>query len=186
MIKCSLKTAIALANGSWALPEKDVFNANQKTWAETAECMGQPRKALKHTHGPVSGNMATECISHAKGKCSCKYTDPYAGGERSGKHTKPDAVSAAANTVACAAMPAPALHVPAVLAPACVSPSTAAAGSAVHSFTFANPSGAVLLAYLPSSSGPGLAFAPFSAASLRSAFVTAPSIYQAFTQLSIT
>jgi len=186
VIKCSLKTAIALANGSRALPEKDVFNANQKTWAKTAERMGQPRKASKRTHGPVGGNMATERIGHAKGKRSCKYTDPYAGGERSDKRAKPDVVSATANTVARAAVPALALHVPAVLAPACASPSAAVAGSAAHSFTFTNLSGAVPLAYLPSSSGPGLAFAPFSAASLRSAFVTAPSIYQAFTQLSIT
>jgi len=170
VIKCSLKTAIALANGSQALPEKDVFNANQKTWAETAKRMGQPRKASKHTHGPVSGNTATERIGHAKGKRSRKYTDPYAGGERSGKCAKPDAVSAATNTVARAAVPAPALHVPTVLAPARVSPSAAAAGSAAHSFTFANPSGAVPLAYPPSSGRPGLAFAPFSAASLGSTF----------------
>ena len=170
VIKRSLKMAIALANGSQALPEKDVFNANQKTWAETAEHMGQPRKASKCTHGPVSGNTATEHIGHAKGKRSRKYTDPYAGGKRSGKCAKPDVVSAAANTVAHTAVPAPALHVPAVLAPAHASPSAAAAGSAAHSFTFANPSGVVLLAYPPSSSRPGLAFAPFSAALLRSAF----------------
>ena len=40
LVKYSLSTAIALVNGFQALPEKDDFNPNEKTWAETAECMG--------------------------------------------------------------------------------------------------------------------------------------------------
>jgi len=39
-VKHSLKAVIASANGSRALPEKDNFNPNQKTWAEMAERMG--------------------------------------------------------------------------------------------------------------------------------------------------
>jgi len=39
-VKHSLNTVITLANGSWALPEKDDCNANQKTWAKTAKRMG--------------------------------------------------------------------------------------------------------------------------------------------------
>ena len=39
-VKHSLKAVIASANGSWALPEKDNFNPNQKTWAEMAKHMG--------------------------------------------------------------------------------------------------------------------------------------------------
>jgi len=191
-IKYSLKTAIASANRSWALPEKDCFNANQKTWAKTAERMGIGKGPK--CKSPVGGNTNTECIGPVKGKCSHKYSDPYAGGERSGKRAKPDAVSAAANTLAHAAVPAftiakssgavplayppsssaPGLafasHAAAVLAPARASPSAAAACSAVHSFAPVNPSGPVPHAYPPSSSAPGLAFACFLAASLRHAF----------------
>jgi len=39
-VKFSLNAAIRLANRAWALPEKDDFNPNQKTWAETAKRMG--------------------------------------------------------------------------------------------------------------------------------------------------
>jgi len=116
-IKYSLKTAIALANGPQALPERDVFNPNRKTWAETAKRMGNG-KALKRKHSPVSGgNMSTEHISPVKGKRSRKYIDPYARGERSGKCAKPDAVSVAANILARATVPALAAHTPAMVAP---------------------------------------------------------------------
>ena len=159
-IKYSLKTAIASTNRPRALPERDVFNPNWKTWAETAERMGNG-KAPKRKHSPVGGgNMSTEHIGPVKGKRSRKYIDPYAGGERSGKCAKPDAVSVAANTLARTAVPAPAVHTPAMVAPARASP------SAAHFFTFTNPSGAVPLAYLPSSGAPGLAFVPHAAAVL--------------------
>ena len=49
-------------------------------------------------------------------------------------------------------MPALAVYTPTMVSPAHVSP------SAAHFFTFTNPLGVVLLAYLPSSSVPGLAF----------------------------
>jgi len=95
-VKYSLSMAIALANGSRVLPEKDVFHHNRNTWAETAGCMGAG-KAPKRKPGPTGANTSTERISPVKGKRSCKYSDPYAAGERLGKRAKPDAVSAAAN-----------------------------------------------------------------------------------------
>jgi hypothetical protein len=51
-IKYSLRAAIVLANGSRALPERDVFNPNQKTWPKTAERMGV-RKTSKWKQSPV-------------------------------------------------------------------------------------------------------------------------------------
>jgi len=160
LVKYSLSTAIALANRSRALPEKDDFNPNKKTWAETAECMGA-RKAPKRKPGLASGNTTEKCIGAVKGKC-CKYSDPYATGERSGKHAKPDAVSAAANECARATVPAPPCAT--ALSPACATPSAAAASSAEGSFTCANRSTVVPLAYPPSSIAPGLALLPFPTA----------------------
>ncbi len=175
-VRYSLRAAIASANGSRPLPEKDIFPPNQKTWAETAERMGARKapKAPKRNHGPVAGNTE-KCIGAVKGKRSRKYSDPHAGGERSGKRAKPDALSATANESA-RAMPPPTRA--AVLAPARASPSAAAAGSATHFFTCGNLSAAVPLAYLSSSAAPvdtfsllsaakpGRGFAPLSAAGL--------------------
>ena len=105
-VKHSLNAAIASANRSQALPKKDDFNANQKTWAKTAKCMGV-QKAPKWKPGLVGGNTTEQCISPVKGK-HYKYSDPYAIGERSGKRAKPDAVSATANEHAHACtVPAP-------------------------------------------------------------------------------
>ena len=133
-VKYSLSTAIALANRSRALPEKDDFNPNKKTWAETAECMGA-QKAPKRKPGLASGNTMEKCIGTVKGKHH-KYSDPYAADERSGKRAKPNAVSATANERARATVPAPPCT--AALSPACATPSTAAAGSAEGSFTCVN------------------------------------------------
>ena len=152
-VRHSLRAAIAsAANRSRPLPEKDVFPPNQKTWAETAERMGV-RKAPKRNHGPVGGNTAEKCIGPVKGKRPRKYNDPYAGGERSGKRAKPDAVSAAANESA-RAVPTPIRPRAAVLARARASPSAAAAGSAVQFFTCGNPSAVIPLAYPSSSTVP--------------------------------
>ena len=104
-VKHSLKAVIALANRSQALPKKDDFNPNQKTWAETAKCMGA-RKAPRWKPGLPSGNITEQCIGPVKGKC-CKYSDPYAAGKRLGKRAKPDAVSTAANDCACTTVPPP-------------------------------------------------------------------------------
>jgi len=161
-VKFSLTAAIASANGSRALPEKDTFNPNQKTWAETAERMGV-RKAPKRKHSPTGGHTNTErCIGAVKGRRACKYSDPYAAGERSGKRAKPDAISAAANERARAAEPPPGA---AVLAPARAPPSAAASGSAARYFPRASRITADPFAYPPSSAAPGLAFSPLPAAS---------------------
>jgi len=159
---------IASANGSRALPKKDNFNPNQKTWAETAERMGA-QKAPRRKPGLSGGNITEQCIGAVKGKRH-KYSDPYAAGERSGKRTKPNAVSAAANNCACATVPLPPPSA-ATLSPACASPSAAAAGSAEGSITHANPSTGGPLTYPPSSAVPGLAFSTFPATWPRSAFV---------------
>jgi len=165
-IKYSLKGVIASANGSQPLPKKDIFNPNQKTWAEMAQRMGA-RKPPKRKHSPANENNAERCIGAAKGKCACKYTDLYAGGERLGKHAKPDAVSATANERAHAAMPAVPMYAPPhacpVLAPAHASPSAAVAGSAACYSTHGNPSAVVPFAFLPPSTVPGLTFTPLSA-----------------------
>ena len=163
-VKYSLKAVVASADGSRALPEKDVFHPNQKPWAETAERMGV-RKASKRKQSLVGGNTNTErCIGAVKGKHTRKISDPYAGGERSGKRAKPDAVSAAANEQARTAAPTLAVHCPAVLAPAHASPSAVVGGSAVCPLTRANPSSAIPLAYPPSSTVPGFTFSHFPAA----------------------
>jgi len=170
-VKHSLNAAITLANGSRALPKKDDFNANQKTWAETAKHMGV-QKAPKRKPGPVGGNTTERCIGPVKGKRRCKYSDPYATGERSGKRAKPDAVSATANEYAhTRTVPAPPPPCATALAPACATPSAAAAGSAEGSFTCANRSTAVVFAYLPSSIVLGLALSPFPATLQGHAFV---------------
>jgi len=163
-VKFSLNAAIRLANGARALPEKDDFNPNQKTWAETAKHMGV-QKVPRRKPGLVGGNTTERCIGATKGKRR-KYSDPYAAGERSGKRAKPDVVSAAAaaNDRARATVPAPPLPCAAALAPARTTPSAAVAGSAEGSFTRANRSTAVPLAYPPSSVVPGLASSPFPAA----------------------
>jgi len=134
-VKYSLNTVISLANGSWALPEKDVFHPNSNnTWAEMAKCMGVG-KAPKWKPGLMGGNMSMECIGPVKGKLAHKYTDPYAAGERLGKHAKPNAVSTAANECAHASVPAP---LPLVHSPTCMSPSATVADSAAHPFTYAD------------------------------------------------
>jgi len=168
-VKHSLKPVIALANRSQALPKKDDFNPNQKTWAKIAKCMGA-QKAPRWKPGLSSRNITEQCIGTVKGKRR-KYSDPYAVGERSGKCTKPDAVSAAANDHARATVPLPPPPSATVLSPTCMSPSAAAAGSAEGSITHANPSTGGPLTYLPSSAVPGLTFSTFPTAWPRSAFV---------------
>ena len=176
-VKCGLKAAIALANGSRAFPEKDDFHPNQKTWAETAARMGV-QKAPKRKPGPVGGSTTEQCIGAVKGKRR-KYSDPYAVGERSGKRAKPDAVSAAANERARATVPPPP-PCAAALAPARASPSAAAAGSAEGSFTCANPSTGGPLTFPPSSTVLGLVFSRFPTAWPGSAFAPPSAAFPGF------
>ena len=169
-VRYSLRTAIASANGSRALPEMDDFPANQNTWVPTTKSMGAT-KAPKRKLSPVAVN-AEQHIGAVQGKRAGKHSDdPYAGGERSGKRAKPDAVSAAANERARVAVPAVGHSPrPAVLAPARASPSAVAAGFAARSLARANLSVAVPLAYFPLSAAPGHAFSPLSAVPPGSAF----------------
>jgi hypothetical protein len=104
--KYSLATAIASMEGNSALPEKDVIAPNQKSWPETAARMGVKtvprRRCLPEEHG-----LTERSIGVVKGKRKRLHNDPYAGGERSGKRAKADALSQAANARARAHAPSP-------------------------------------------------------------------------------
>ena len=93
--KHSLTAAIASTQGLRALPDKEDVAWNQNTWAETAERMGYKR-APKHRLSGEHG-ITERSIGSRKARKQRQHTDPYAGGERSGKRAKPDALSAAAN-----------------------------------------------------------------------------------------
>jgi len=72
--------------------------------------------------------MTVQSISIAKGKHCQVHSDPYAGGERSGKHAKPDVTSAAANVHAhtCAMPPSPTAPTPEVPPEVLAAPSVTA------------------------------------------------------------
>jgi pyruvate/2-oxoglutarate dehydrogenase complex dihydrolipoamide acyltransferase (E2) component len=93
--------------GTSALPEKEKIAPNQKSWPETAERMGVKRRP-KRKRLPEERGITEQSIGVTKGKRRRIHQDPYAGGERSGKRTKPDALSATANARARAnAAPSP-------------------------------------------------------------------------------
>ena len=94
-VKYSLTAAIASTQGSRALPNKEDVPPNQHSWMETAERMGTKRAPKRHR--PDEHGLTARCIGIPKGKRKRLYTDPYAGGERSGTRAKPDALSAEAN-----------------------------------------------------------------------------------------
>ena len=184
-VKYSLNTVISLANGSWALPEEDVFHPNSNTWAETAKHMGVG-KAPKWKPSLTGGNTSTECISPVKGKHTCKYTDPYAAGKRSGKYTKPDAVSAAANEHTRMSVLAP---LPLVHSPAHGYPSAVEADSAMHPFTHADQTIVNPLIHMASGTMPGhvLLCFPTTLPSVHSSIHAPPSaIVAGFTACSFT
>jgi hypothetical protein len=104
--KYSLTSAIASFNGKGALPEKDVIAPNQKSWSETAERMGA-KKVPKRRCLPGERGLTERSIGIVKGKRKRLHNDPYAGGERSGKRAKSDALSQAANARARAHAPSP-------------------------------------------------------------------------------
>jgi hypothetical protein len=99
LAKYSLAAAIASTQGTSAIPDKEVIAPNQKSWTETAERMGVKR-APKHKRLPEERGLTERSIGATKGKRISVYSDPYAGGERSGKRAKPDALSAVANACA--------------------------------------------------------------------------------------
>lgn len=102
--KYSLTTAVASMEGRSALPEKDVIAPNQKSWPETAERMGA-KKAPRRRCLPEERGLTERSIGVVKGKRKRLHNDPYAGGERSGKRARPDALSQAANASARALPP---------------------------------------------------------------------------------
>src|SRR6266851_10046470 len=69
--------------------------------------MGIKHSALKRKCLPEECGITAQSISTAKGKHHRVHSDPYTGGEQSGKHAKPDVTSAAANARAraCAVPP---------------------------------------------------------------------------------
>src|SRR5580658_5651450 len=103
MIESRLNTlmlsATATENDSW-LPEKEHIAPNQYTWPETAAQMGEKRGKKKHC-GKVDSMLTSQHIGEPNHKQA--NDDPYRAGEQSGKHAKPNAHSAVANTRACTA-----------------------------------------------------------------------------------
>jgi hypothetical protein len=94
--KYSLMAAIASAKGTSALPDKETLASNQKSgWGETAMHMGVKR-APKRKCLPKECGLTEQAISIPNGKHH-HNSDPYTGGEQSGKRAKPDALSAEAN-----------------------------------------------------------------------------------------
>ena len=68
---------------------------------ETAERMGvkwAPKRKWQRL--PEERGLTEQSIGVAKGKRRRVHEDPYAGGERSGKRTKPNALFATANALA--------------------------------------------------------------------------------------
>jgi hypothetical protein len=96
LAKFSLTVAIASAQVTSAIPDKEVIAPNQKSWMETTVRMGI-KKAPKCKWLPKECGLTKHSIGIAKGKKVWIYNDPYAGGEQLGKHTKPNALSAMAN-----------------------------------------------------------------------------------------
>jgi hypothetical protein len=140
--KYTLAAAIASTQGSNALPEKDVIAPNQKSWTETAERMGVKRRASKRQCLPEERRITAQSISVAKGKHRWVHSDPYAGGERSGKRAKPDATSAAANARAraCAVPPSATAPTPSAPPEMLAAPSATAPTPSAHLEMLAAPS----------------------------------------------
>ena len=94
-VKHSLAAAIASTQGSRALLDKEYVPPNQHSWTETAERMMWKRAPKRRL--PDERGLTEHSIGAPKGRRQRVYTDPYAGGERSGKRAKLDALSAGAN-----------------------------------------------------------------------------------------
>jgi hypothetical protein len=136
--------AISSIEGSKALPEKDFIAPNQKSWTETAERMGVKRGGPKRKcpPAPEERGVTARSIGDAKGKRRRVHTDPYAGGERSGKRAKLDAMSAAANARAraCAAPPSATAPTPSAPTEPFALPSATMPTPSAHPETRAPPS----------------------------------------------
>ena len=93
LAKYSLTAAIAAMQGNNALPNPDVIPWNHKSWTETTKQMGVTKS--KCPCPAKDSGLTAWSISVVKGKHHYIHNDPYTGGEQSGKHTKPDALSTA-------------------------------------------------------------------------------------------
>ncbi len=84
---------------SGALPNRECLMWNCNPWRETARNMHATWKSPKRCQRPSPDlpNSTTQHIGPI-GKCKLLFTDPYSGGEQSGKWAKADALSAPANT----------------------------------------------------------------------------------------
>ena len=91
--------------GASSLLDKDYIAPNQKSWPETAKHMGAKARLQKCL--PEERGATEQSIGLTKGKCHHIHNDPYAGGERSSKHMKPNVLSATANACACVRMCVP-------------------------------------------------------------------------------
>lgn len=85
----------ATSNGP-QLPEKEQIAPNQHSWPETAQRMGI--KWGKKGRGKVDSAHTAQHIGEINRKHNWQHEDPYGAGEQSGKRTKADAQSTAANT----------------------------------------------------------------------------------------
>src|SRR6266566_5074351 len=88
------------ADNSSRLPEKEYIAPNQHSWPETAARM-EENHGKKRPCGKVDSTLTAQHIGVPNRKRATN-NDPYGAGEQSGKRTKPDVRSAAANDRACA------------------------------------------------------------------------------------
>src|SRR6267142_1162524 len=93
--KYSLAVADASVEGTSALPDKDFIAPNQKSWSETAACMGV-KWPPKQKCLPEERGLTEQAISVTSRRRRTN-NDPYGVGQRSGTRAKPDALSADAN-----------------------------------------------------------------------------------------
>jgi hypothetical protein len=95
LAKYSLSAAIAAMQSNTPLPNLDVIARNHNSWMETTKQMGITNKLSNRPHPAEESRLTARCIGIVKGKHRHIHNDPYAEGERSGKCTKPDALSTA-------------------------------------------------------------------------------------------
>ena len=93
LAKYSLMAAIAATQGNAPLPNPDVIAWNHKSWTETANQIGITKKSSNHPCPAEESGLTAQSIGIVKGKHHHIHNDPYARGERSGKHVKPNAPS---------------------------------------------------------------------------------------------
>lgn len=93
----------ASGSRSEALPKWDRLSPNKNLWLETSRNMHvriSPKRRRRDQAVPNTPSSTAQHIGPRGKRKLATYTDPYCGGEQSGKRAKPDAVSAAANSCA--------------------------------------------------------------------------------------